>query len=92
MAQVSSMASTVSQENKLLSAENRRLLELREQQAHALNQKQVRSQPCPRTQGNGCAIQAQLIHALSMLLSCWVCSVGVYMCSQHASTLTNMYL
>lgn len=44
MAQVSSMASTVSQENKLLTAENKRLQELREQQSHALQQKQVRLQ------------------------------------------------
>lgn len=63
MAQVSSMASTVSKENKLLTAENKRLLEVREQQAHALKQKQVGSQPSPPAQGNRCVGHAHVTHA-----------------------------
>lgn len=42
MNQVSSMASSVSQENKLLLADNRRLQELRDQQAGVIEQLQVR--------------------------------------------------
>jgi hypothetical protein len=42
MAQVSNMASSVSHENKLLVADNKRLLEQRDQQAAAIKQLQVR--------------------------------------------------
>lgn len=42
MTQVSSMASSLSQENKLLLADNRRLQELRDQQAGVIEQLQVR--------------------------------------------------
>lgn len=42
MAQVGSMASSVSQENKLLAAENKRLAGLKEQQDEAIKQLQVR--------------------------------------------------
>lgn len=46
MAQVSRMASTVTQENRLLAADNQRLTEQREQQAQAIRQLQVRVCMC----------------------------------------------
>lgn len=56
MAQVSSMASTVSQENKLLVAENKRLVELRDQQAGVVAQLQV-----------GCKAQEEALLCCDML-------------------------
>lgn len=71
MAQVSSMVSTVSQENKLLNAENQRLQELREQQSHALQQKQVGPQRISQAQGNLCVIRCDTYTLDICFCSCY---------------------
>jgi hypothetical protein len=98
MAQVSSMASTVSQENKLLTAENKRLLELRQQQAHEQKQKQVGAQPPPQAQGNGNVMHTHLIHIHLIHASVHAARLlgvqcqGNRVCLQHALASIDMHM